>query len=74
MVFAEYGRMVQMNPLILLMMFRKGSRFPSTEVTVDTHRSFFKRGIITCLAQEFGVAVQPEVIIECLLKTTYAVS
>jgi len=75
MVFAEHGRIAQMNPLILLMMFGKGSRFPRTEATIDdSHILFFKHGIISRLAQEFGVAVQSEVVIECLLRTTYAVS
>jgi hypothetical protein len=74
MVFAEHGRIVQMNALILLMMFGIGSWLPSTELMADTHRLFFKRGIIARLAQEFVVAVQPDVVIECLLKITYAVS
>lgn len=74
MVFSEHGRIGQMNPLILLLMFGFGADRIRSSMDNGNGKSFFKRGIIDQISIEFGVPLQENTIIKCLIRVAFAVS
>lgn len=72
MVFSEHGRIAQLNPFVLLLMFRYNTGCP--KFSDASGKSFFKRGMAGRVSQACGVPPTDLNIGERLLATAFAVS